>query len=189
MKEIYDFIDKYVKLSYAVRRLNAKLNRLPEFLYSSSVLCNYGELGLDEKMVAKLEGEATLQDLKECYDMLSEKVDSMNTEVYGVIYSLSRELKEDLYDYLLAKSTELNIEAYNIQNAYMKTVGEIEEAESKDDTKQLRQLGKIAKVQYSKFYELDSFKNTYTYLGCYMSSMVGRRFSEDMKAESGLSLK
>ena len=62
----------------------------------------------------------------------------------------------------------------------MKTVGQIEQAEQKDDTQQIRKLGKVAKAQYSKYYELDSFKNSYTYLGCYMSSMVNRKFEDDI---------
>lgn len=186
MKEIYDFIDNYVKLSYVVRRLNAKLNKLPEFLYANSVQCDYRELGLDSEFVDKLEQGTSLQDFKDCYNILLTKVEAMSSEVYNTIYSLSRELKEDLYDYLLAKSTSLTMEAEVMQNAYMKTVGDIEKAELSDDSSQIRCLGRIAKIQYSKYYELDSFKNTYTYLGCYMSSMVGRKFTEDMKKESSL---
>lgn len=189
MQEIYDFIDEYVKLSYVVRRLNAKLHRLPEFMYASSVVCNYRSLGLPEDIIAKLEGETSLQELKDCYKVLSEKVDAMSTEVYRTIYVLSPELKEDLYDYLLFKSANLTTEAGTVQNAYMKTVGQIEQAEQKDDTQQIRKLGKIAKAQYSKYYELDSFKNSYTYLGCYMSSMVNRKFEDDVKAENGFGLK
>lgn len=188
MKDIYDFIDNYVKLSYVVRRLNAKLNRLPEFMFASSVACDYRELGLDEEFVMKLESGSSLQDVKDCFNILSEKVSDMSTEVYRTIYVLSPELKDDLYDYLLAKSMKLTAEATEIQNAYMKTVGLIEQAEQNEDTQQIRILGKLAKSQYSKFYELDSLKNSYTYLGCYMSSMVGRKFGEDIKPNSGLGL-
>ena len=188
MKEIYDFIDNYVKLAYVVRRLNAKLNRLPEFLYARSVECDYRELGLDEEFVSKLEEGASLQDIKDCYDVLSEKVNSMSAEVYSVIYALSPELKQDLYDFLLARSSALTLEATEAQMTYMKTVGQIEEAEKNEDSAQIRVLGKIAKSQYSRFYELDSFKDSYTYLGCYMSSMVGRKFVVDIKAESGIRL-
>lgn len=188
MKEIYDFVDSYVKLTYIVRRLNAKLNRLPDFMFSSGVDCNYREFGLDASIVCKLEGEATIQELNECYKVLSDKVDAMSSEVYRTIYVLSPELREDLYDYLLAKSCNLTLEAGVMQNEYLKTVGQIEIANQAGDADKIRSLGKIAKTQYSKYYELDSFKDTYTYLGCYMSSLVGRRFAEDLKSESGLNL-
>lgn len=188
MKEIYDFIDDYVKLTYIVRRLNAKINRLPEFLYSSAVVCNYRALGLDGEMATKLESD-NMNELRACYEVLSQKVDNMSAEVYRTIYVLSPELKEDLYDYLLTKSANLTLESNTVQNAYLKTVGEIELAEQNDDTEQIRRLGKFAKAQYSKYYELDAFKDSYTYLGCYMSSMVKRRFTEDLKNEAGLGLK
>ena len=188
MKEIFDFIDNYVKMTYIVRRLNAKLNRLPEFMFSSGVDCNYKEFGLDASIVSKLEGEATIQELSDCYKVLSEKVDAMSTEVYRTIYALAPELREDLYDYLLVKSCNLTLEAGVMQNAYLKTVGLIELANQSGDADRIRRLGKMAKAQYSKFYELDSFKDSYTYLGCYMSSLVGHRFAEDLKAESGLNL-
>lgn len=189
MQEIYDYIDEYVKLSYVARRLNAKLHRLPVFMYASSVVCNYRSLGLSEEIIAKLEGETSLQELKDCFKVLSEKVDSMSTEIYGTIQVLSPDLKVNLYNYLLGKSASLTAEAGAVQNAYMKTIGQIEYAEKKDDSQQIRRLGKIAKTQYSRYYELDSFKNSYTYLGCYMSSMVNRKFEDDIKAENGLSLK
>ena len=188
MKEIYDFIDNYVKLGYIVRRLNAKLNRLPEFMFSSGVDCNYREFGLDNDVVSKLEGESSLQDLNECYKVLSEKIEIMSVEVYRTIYTLSPELREELYDYLFVKSCNLTLEADVIHNAYLKTVGQIDLAEQAGDTDRLRRLGKMAKAQYSKYYELDSFKDSYTHLGCYMSSLVGRRFAEELKSESGLNL-
>ena len=81
MKEIYDFVDSYVKLTYIVRRLNAKLNRLPDFMFSSGVDCNYREFGLDDSIVCKLEGEATIQELNECYKVLSDKVDAMTVKL------------------------------------------------------------------------------------------------------------
>lgn len=189
MHEIYDFIDKYVKLSYIVRRLNAKLHKLPEFMYATSVACDYRGLGLDEGFVSKLEAESpSLHDIRGCYDVLAERVNGMSVEIYSTIYSLSPDLKEDLYDYLLAKSIKLTEEVNVIQTAYMKTVGLIEQAEQSEDTQNIRNLGKVAKVQYSKYYELDSLKNSYTYLGCYMSSMVRHNFCEDVKTGSGLSL-
>ena len=188
MKEIYEFIDSYVKLSYVVRRLNAKLNRLPEFMFASGIECNYKEFGLDSEVVRKLEGDSSLQDLNDCYILLSEKIQNMSTEVYRTIYTLSPELREELYDYLFVKSCNLTLEADVMQNAYLKTVGQIDLAEQSGDTDKIRRLGKMAKAQYSKYYELDSFKNSYTYLGCYMSSLVGRKFAEELKSEAGLTL-
>ena len=49
-------------------------------------------------------------------------------------------------------------------------------------------LGRIAKEQYSKYYELESFKNSYTYLGCYISSMVSHKFEEDLNQGTGFGL-
>lgn len=188
MQEIYDYIAEYVRLSYVVRRLNAKINNLPEFMYASSVYCNYRSLGLSEDIVAKLEGNASLSELKECFDYLSVKVDAMSAEIYGTIFALSPELKYDLYDYLLVKSYSLTEEADSILNAYMRTVGEIEQAVKAENNAKLRELSGIAKIQYSINYELDSFKNAYTFLGCYLGGMIGRKFTEDIKPEAGLGL-
>ncbi len=178
MTEFCTIIDNYVKLSYAVKRLNAKLNRLPDFIFSSAVECDYRELGLSEEYVAILEGDSSSVKIKECYDALDKKVNDMREYIYSTIYKLPQADKENVYDYLTSQSYAFTVESEIVQSAYLRTVQEIENAEKSQDSSAIRVLGKLAKAQYSKYYELDSMKNTYTYLGCYMSSMVGKKFGK-----------
>ena len=188
MQEIYNYIDEYVKLIYIVRRLNAKLHNLPEFLYSSSVTCNYKDLGLDDESISSLDENNNKHDLSNVYTSLLEKTNIMISEIYSKIHHLPLEQKEELYNYLLLKSVSLTSEASVVQNNYMRTVGLIEKAEISSDTESIRTLGRIAKEQYSKYYELESFKNSYTYLGCYISSMVSHKFEEDLNQGTGFGL-
>lgn len=174
MKNLCDLIDKYAKFSYAVRRLNAKINRLPDFLFSTACDCDYRKLGLDAEMIDKLENSSSISELRQQYEKLYGFVEAMRVRIYEDIYKLSFEDKNIVFDYVQSKAEETLVRAETCQNNYLLLVAEIEKAENSQDPDKIRILGKQAKAEYSKYYELDSIKDTYMYLGCYMRSMVKR---------------
>lgn len=178
MQDLFELIDNYVKLSYVVKRLNAKVNKLPDFMFASALDCDYRALGLDEKTVLMLEGQTSLEELRRCYVLLEARNDMIRNQIYTTIFELSLADKADLYDYLSDRSFTLSVELEAMQEAYLETVVEIEQAGQADDSKRVRSLSKVAKSQYSKSYELDIIKNSYTYLGCYISGMIQ---DKDMK--------
>lgn len=187
MQEIYDLIDKYVKYRYVVIRLNAKLNNLPDDMFDTSVACDYRELGLPDEYVIALEfNSKDLKCLVRVYEELSAQVCSMNSKLYKIIFNLSSEEKGLLFDYLLEKCEQLASEANYYYDGYRRTVDAIEKVGKDSNIK--RSLGKSANVLYSKYYELDVIKQSCIYLGCYLSSVVGRNFSDEVKSKNGLSL-
>lgn len=187
MQEIYDLIDKYVKYRYVVIRLNAKLNNLPDDMFDTSVACDYREFGLADEYVIALEfNSSDLKCLARVYEELSEQVCLMNSKMYEMIFNLSLEEKGMLFDYLLEKCEQLAGEANYYYDGYRRTVEAIEKVGKDSNIK--RSLGKSANVLFSKYYELDTLMKSYTYLGCYISSMVGRKFSDEVKTKNGVSL-
>ncbi len=187
MQEIYDLIDKYVNYRYVVIRLNAKLNNLPDDMCDTSVACDYKELGIDDEYVIALEfNSSDTKSLVRVYDKLSAQVCSMNSKMYEMIFNLSLEEKGMLFNYLLEKCEQLTDEANYYYDGYRRTVDLIEKADKDSNIK--RSLGKSANILYSKYYELDAIKQSYIYLGCYLSSMVGRNFNDEAKSKDGKSL-
>lgn len=174
MENLCNLIDRYAKLSYVVRRLNAKINRLPDFLFSTVCECDYRELGLDEETIERLENSTSGAELRKQYDNIFNLVEALRVRIYDEIYHLSLEDKNYVFDYVNNRADELANRSETSQNNYLLLVAEIEKAESKQDADKIRTLGRQAKTEYSKYYELDSIKNTYMYLGCYMRSMVKR---------------
>jgi hypothetical protein len=175
MKDLCELIDKYAKISYVVRRLNARINKLPEFLFSVVNNCDYSDLGLDDDTVASLLNSTTGAELLEQYDKLYKIVDSMIVRIYDEIYHLSFEEKNELYDYLNERATILSQIVEVSQKSYDLLVARIEQAGKNQESDKIISLGKQATVEKSKVYELDSIKMTYVHLGCYMSSMVKRK--------------
>ena len=108
MKEIYELIDNYVRLSYVARRLNAKLNRLPEFLYSGSVDCDYRELGLRIKQIRQSQNltQDNLAEMVSCNTSHISNIENNHTKVsLNVLLAIANALNTSI-DYLLSNQYE-----------------------------------------------------------------------------------
>lgn len=172
MKDICELADNYVKLNYVLRRLNARINRLPEYLFSYVWNCDYRELGLSEEIIGRIENSNSSVQLLEVYNRIMATVDAIRVRLFDGMYCLSQEEKIGVKEYFDKKAEELNTKAQEYHNNYFGFVAQIEEAEKAFDNNKIRELGKKSKEVYSKYYELDCMHQTYDHLGSYLRGMI-----------------
>lgn len=172
MENVYQLIEKYVKLTYVVKILTGHCSKSDDFNTNLSNI-DFSQLGLSDDILKIIGPNPDVKRLKSFITVFERLADMTSMEVFGPLSTLEHEEKLQIKDYLEDKVSTYLTAINNYQETYLGIVFEIDEACKEDNKDKVRELGKLAKKNYNKIYEYTVYSQTYSNLACYFKGMLG----------------
>ena len=171
MEKVYELIDKYVSLLYISRILTLHGGN-NNCLDSSFSDIDFYKLGLNEELLKYIKENSSAKNLRMFLPIFLELCDEVSREVFGSIIKLSTDEKLQLKEHLESRiiCNMPIIDKY--QTTYLTIVSEIEKTNDSNKNN-IRELGKLAKINFNKLYEYNFYNQHYSNLVSYVKGMLG----------------
>ncbi len=174
MNEILDSLERYIKLTYIVKRIGAKAIKGDYFSVNFVNNCRYDLFDVPSCDVEIIEG-SDLAKLEKLYDKYVFELDKLSCKIFSGIFSLDSNEQNKLREYLLQKESEYEKLVYEEQVAYARVVEQIRLKVSSNAKKDaLVGLCILSKEIFSNTFEYSSIREMYSNLRSYLDGLIGK---------------
>ena len=132
MENVYQLIEKYVKLTYIVKVLTGHCSKSADFNTSFSNI-DFSQLGLSDDILKIIGPNPDVNRLKAYISVFERLADMASMEVFGPLSKLDYEEKLQIKDYLEDRVSTYLTSINTYQETYLGIVFEIDEAGREDN--------------------------------------------------------
>ena len=172
INQVFDLLDRYVRLNFLVRILTSQSSKNAEEFNSTVFDIDFAKLGLSDAAVDFLGETPNVNQLKVYQQEISNLATEASSLVFGYLPALSNEFKIAAKEHVDSMVSHYLTKAGSCQDSYLELVMEIDRASQEGDYQKIRNLGKLAKASFNKLYEYNTISQNYANVGSYLNGMT-----------------
>lgn len=173
--QIYEYIDRYVRLNFLVRILTTQSSKSAEEFNSNIFDIDFNSIGLSEEAAKVLNENSNIVNLKRFRDEIFRLAEESSTQIFGYMFQLSNEDKVSVKEYVDNMVATYLTKIGECQDTYFALVVEIDKSTKEENSTKTRSLGKLAKASFNKLYEYNTICQNYSNISSYLRGMIKNR--------------